>query len=702
MTATTDSDRSLHDALFSPRSVALVGASDNPTKTTARPLEYLRQAGWAGEIFPVNAVREMVLGAKAWRSVRDLPSVPDHAYVMAAADAAVEVTRECAEIGVPVVSIMADGFLETDPGGPARRAALLEVVRTSGTRVLGPSSLGVANLHEDLTLTANAAFAESDLPAGSIFVASQSGSAIGALVSRGKDMGIGFHALVSTGAELDLTLGEICLASIDDPRIQSYALFMENITGADDLRAFARAAASRGKPVLVYKLGRSDAGAELAVSHTGALAGDDALAGALFDDLGLGRVTTFEALLEGQLLARSVPLTERANRRPRVCVVSTTGGGGAMAVDCLALQGAVLQAPAPETVARLAEIGISAGHGALIDLTLAGTRYDVMKGALDIVLSASEFDAVVAVPGSSARFHPELAVKPIADSVGSATPLAAFVMPAAPEALRLLREAGVSAFRTPESCADALLAAFRRRQPTKVSGVARPPDGDSVVLDEQASYEVLEQLGIPHAAYAVVDAGEDVADLPVRSPAVVKILAADSPHKSDIGGVVLGVQTAEDLRAAQRQITAAVRERAPGVQVDRFLVQEMVQGIGEVLVGFRHDVHAGPVVLLAAGGVLAELHKDRSVRTAPVDLAMAHEMIEEVVSLRAMAGYRGAQRGDLDALAAAVVAMSNGGGISGGAVLEAEANPVMVLAEGHGVVAVDALVRVATPATVPA
>ncbi|WP_396043572.1 hypothetical protein [Aeromicrobium sp. UC242_57] len=300
-------------------------------------------------------------------------------------------------------------------------------------------------MSDGFTLTANAAFAEPDLPSGNVFVASQSGSAIGALASRGKEMGVGFRGLVSTGGELDLTLGEICLSTVDDPAIESYALFMENITGAGHLRSFARAAAERGKPVMAYKLGRSAEGAGLAVSHTGALAGDDAVADALLADLGIARVTTFEALLEGQHFARAVELGA-STKRPRVCVVSTTGGGGAMAVDCLAVRGADLSGPSAETIARLAESGIAAGHGALIDLTLAGTRYDVMKSALDVVLSAREFDAVVAVPGSSARFQPELAVKPIADSVGDGGPLASFVVPSAPDALRMLRASGVSAF----------------------------------------------------------------------------------------------------------------------------------------------------------------------------------------------------------------------------------------------------------------
>ena len=389
-----------------------------------------------------------------------------------------------------------------------------------------------------------------------------------------------------------------------------------------------------------------------------------------------------------------------ASPQPRIGVVTTTGGGGAMIVDCLAVRGAAPAAPSAQTVARLAERGIDAGHGVLIDLTLAGARYDVMKAALDVVCSAPEFDAVVAVPGSSARFKPGLAVKPIADSAGSPKPLAGFIMPSAPEALQLLRRAGVAAFRTPEACAEALVAVFNRRTPT-TDVISPPPGGVSQVLDEQQSYALLAEVGLAHADFGVIDtrlAGGGDVRLPVPPPAVVKLLSPEAPHKSDIRGVVPGVNSDDELGAAIKQIIASAGHLAPKVSVDRVLVQETVRGVAEVLIGYRYDRDAGPIVLLAAGGVLAEVHQDRSVRTAPVDLATARDMIEEIVSLRTLGGYRGAPRGDLDALAAAVVAMSRAGLASEGRVVEAEANPVMVLPEGSGVVAVDALVRIVAPA----
>lgn len=680
-----------YEALLRPRSVALVGASDSVDKVTARPLQHLRKAGWPGEVYPVNPKRDTVLGEKAWPSVSDLPVTPDHVYVLTGADVAVETARECADAGVKVVSIMADGFVDTHPQGTERTEALKAIMAETATRILGPSSLGVVNLQEDLYLTANAAFAEADLLPGGIFVASQSGSAIGALLSRGVDRGVGFHSFVSTGGEVDISLGEICYWAVDDPLVESFALFMENLESAEDLRRFARAAAEREKPVLVYKLGRSEAGAELALSHTGALAGDEAVARAFFHELGFGRVTYFDGLLEGQHLARSVTLNQ--TRPPRVCVITTTGGGGAMMVDCLAVAGAVPEPPSPATISQLRDLGVDAGHGALVDLTLAGTRPDVMRDAFDIVLAAPEFDAVVSVIGSSARSQPELAVQPVIDSAGSSTPFCVFLMPSAPRAMALLDAAGISAFTTPEACADALTAIFARQAPSEKYVAELAVDEPGVVLDEVSAYGLLDQLGVQSASHLVVAADEAVPDLWLRAPFAVKILDEEVAHKSDVGGVVLDVVDRAGVEAARTAISDAMAVQAPGFEPGRFLVQEMVSGVGEVLVGYRYDSQVGPIVVLAAGGVLAELHEDRAVRTAPVTLDTARDMIDEVAATRALSGFRGAEKGDLDALAKAIVTMSRLGLDAPWRVIEAEINPLIVLPEGQGVIAVDALVR---------
>lgn len=681
----------LRQALLSPRSVAIVGQSNDPAKTAGRPLKFLRQAGYAGRVYPVNARRDEVLGERAFASLAALPEVPEHVYVVTPTEAAVETIEECGRLGVKVATVLADGFAEAGPAGEAREARLHDVVAKTGLRIVGPSSLGVVNLRGGVMLTANAAFDEKDLPVGRIFAASHSGTMIGALLSRGKARHIGFAGLVSVGNEVDLSVGEICAATLDDPDIDGYLLFLETMRKAASLRAFALAAAARGKPVLAYKLGRSSAARELAVSHTGALAGEDDVADAFLADCGIARVETFEALIEGLPLVARVPARLRGARPPAVAVVTTTAGGATTVVDPLAARGIMIAPPSAETYARLDAAGIAAARARIVDLTIAGARYEVMKGALDILLSAPEFDLVVAVVGSSARFHPELALKPIIDCAGAGKPLAAFVVPDAPEGLARLSAAGVPCFRTPEACADAVAAALRRRVPASAVTRKATPPGSGRLLDELEAYAWLDRLGLARApAVALAATISRAPALPFPYPVAAKLLG-EVAHKSDIGGVALGIADAAGLVAALAHMRAAVA--AHGHKMDRVLVQPMIAGVGEALIGYRVDRDVGPLVMVAAGGVFTEIYRDRSLRLAPVDLDTAREMIADVRGLKVLAGYRGKPAGDLDALARAIVSLSQ---IAlDDTVAEAEINPLIVRPAGQGVVAVDALVRLA-------
>ena len=676
--------------LLAPNSVAIIGQSNDAGKTAGRPLKYLRQAGYAGRIYPINPRRDEVLGERAWPSLATLPEVPEHAYVVTGTEDAIEAVEECARAGVPIVTVLANGFGESGPDGERREARLRAICAQTGIRIVGPSSLGVVDLRHKTFLTANAAFDEPDLPVGRIFAASHSGGMIGTFLSRGKARGIAFAGLVSVGNEVDLSIGEICAATLGDPGIDGYVLFLETLRKAKALRAFALEAAARSKPVLAYKLGRSAAARELAVSHTGALAGEDDVAGMFLAECGIARVDTLEGLIEGFPLLARVPARERGARDATVAVVTTTAGGATMVVDPLARNGIAVEPPTPQTLARIkSTTGIEVALARIVDLTLAGAQYKVMKGALDVLTTAPEFDLIVVVVGSSARFYPDLAVKPIVDSAGAAKPIATFLVPEAPDALARLSAAGVPNFHTPEACADAVAAALRRRAPRAVAVNARHTPGASRMLDELEAYELLHRLGVPHAPSVAIDASTTASpSLPFPYPVAVKALSAAIAHKSDAGGVVLNVRDDAALFAAIGKIRQSTN-------IERVLVQPMMSGLGEVLIGYRIDADVGPLVMLAAGGILAEIHRDRSLRLAPVDLAEAQAMIGEVAALKALAGYRGRPHGDLDALAQALVALSQLAVADGPAVAEAEINPLIVLPKGQGVIAVDALMRLA-------
>ena len=285
---------SLAQALFSPRAVALIGASGDAAKNTARPQRYLKKHGYAGKVFPVNPVRKEVLGEKAWPRVTELPQKIDHAYILI--EDVEQALEDCGKAGVAVASIFSGGFADAGAEGMRRQARLLERARALGVRLLGPNSMGVIDVPGKLTLSVNAVLEMPALPAGSTSIVSQSGTMLGTLLSRGAARGLGFAKLISVGNEADIGVGELVELLAADPATRVILLFLETVRDSARLAAAARAAHAAGKAIVAYKLGRSALGEAAARSHTGALAGSDAALDAYFQDCGIVRVDMLETL----------------------------------------------------------------------------------------------------------------------------------------------------------------------------------------------------------------------------------------------------------------------------------------------------------------------------------------------------------------------------------------------------------------------
>ncbi|MEA3191928.1 MAG: hypothetical protein QOD26_261 [Betaproteobacteria bacterium] len=622
--------------------MALVGASGDAKKNTARPQRYLRKHGYRGAIYPVNATREEVLGEKAYPSVAAIPSEVDHAFIMVAE--VEQALEDCAARGIPVASIYSDGFADAGPQGAERQARLVERARALGVRLLGPNSMGVIDIPGRLALTVNAVVEMDALPAGATSLVSQSGTMLGTLLSRGAARGLGFAKLVSVGNEADLGVGELVELLAADADTRVILLFLETVRDAARLASAARRAHAAGKPVVAYKLGRSAAGEALARSHTGALAGSDRALDAFFADCGIVRVDMLETLIEiAPLLLDRKPADLK--RKPRVAVVTTTGGGAATVVDRLGLSGI-------ETV--------SPDGKPIVDLTMAATP-EKYKKVLEELLAWSGCDAVLAAVGSSAQFHPEFAVEPILGAKPAAKPLAAFFTPHAERSLALLAARGIAGFRTPEACADAFAAYFAWRAPRERPKVAAPK------LESDA-FRLLQSLGIPVVEQAIARAPDFKHSIPY--PVAVKVIGVE--HKTEAGGVALNVD----------------EKTFPVLKGETLLVQRMVKGLAEAIVGYRVDPVVGPLVLVGAGGTLAEIYQDVVLAMAPVSEQEALAMIASVKGLAVLSGYRNLPRGDVKALAKAVAALSRLCCVE--SIREAEINPLIVAADG--VVAVDALV----------
>lgn len=656
----------LFRALFAPRGIALYGASGDATKNTARPLRYLRKHGYGGQIVPINRTRREVLGERAFPSLAAAPGNIDQAFIMVPPQDVPAACEECFARHVPVVTIFTDGFGETGSAGRKVEDALVAKARAVGVRLLGPNSIGLVSTSPAIALTVNASLEIERLPVGSLAVVSQSGSLIGALLSRGAARGIGFSRLVSVGNESDLSVGELIELLVDDAQTGAILLFLETLRDAPRIERAARRAFEAGKPVIAYKLGRSSAGQLLARSHTGALAGDDRAADAFFAACGILRVRTFEALIEAALLAKD----QRPPGGRRVAMMTTTGGGAAIVADPLGAAGAELVAPPPELAQRIRALGVRVADSPLIDLTLAGTRADVFRPLLEALLASGHCDAVVAAVGSSGQFHPQLAIEPIlaARRAHPAKALAVFIAPEAPASLDLLAKAGIAAFRTPESCADALAAFLAWRAPRDEAAPGASP------------------FEIPQAPSQRLHSPDEAITVPF--PVAIKIDSPDIEHKTEVGGVELGLRNAQEAAAAARRVLERVRAARPQARIDGIVASSMQTGLGEAILGYRVDAQAGPLVLVGAGGTLAELYRDFALRLAPVTLEEAREMIAEVRGFEPLRGYRNAPRGDLESLARAVAAFSRLAARP--EVAEAEINPLIVKAEG--VIGVDALV----------
>jgi acyl-CoA synthetase (NDP forming) len=686
--------------LMKPRSVAVIGASADPTKTAGRPVAYLSKHGFGGAIYPVNPRADLIGGLKSYPDVQSLPEAPDVGIVLLGAERAHEAVRALAARGTAAAIVLASGYTEVGAEGARRQQQLLDAA--GSMRILGPNTIGLVNLTDRITLSATGALELEDFEAGSIGVVSQSGGILGALLSRAAARGIGLSKLVSTSNEADLDMADFIDHLADDEATSVIALYMEGVRNPAKFKAAALKAARKGKPVVVFKVGRSESGAAAAVSHTGALAGADRMYDALFREVGIVRAQTFADLLD--LPAALVTGRRLAGRR--VAVLTSTGGAGTLVADSLGTAG--FETPAPDEATAAALRALQSGDHAVldrnpIDVTLAGLQPALLRGAITSLLASPSYDAVVVIVGSSGLAMPDLMASAIHDSLpGSDKPLAVFVSPHAPGIASLLNRRGVPAFMAPESCTSALAAMLettRWKEPAARGGQAPSlvdlhdlhdlPEGP---LNEAEAKNLFARFGVPCVRERIVgNAQEAVAAAREmgEGKVVLKILSSDITHKSDVGGVAVGV-AAERVGERLERMAAEVGERA-GVQPRRFLVQEMVEGGVELILGCHRDP-LGSAVLLGMGGVTAELLKDTALRMVPPGGLSRDEALSLVHELRTwplLDGFRGRRPADVDALVSAIVAFSRMIDTLGERLVEAEINPVFVLPKGEGVRAAD-------------
>ncbi|OGL65326.1 MAG: hypothetical protein A3I72_16675 [Candidatus Tectomicrobia bacterium RIFCSPLOWO2_02_FULL_70_19] len=692
-------------SLLSPASVAVVGASADLERFNGRVLKNLLRHGYRGRVYPVNPKYEEVAGVRCWPSLRDLPETPETVFIAVGRKQVLGVVEECAARGVPAAIIYTAGFSESGEEGARLEREVAARARAAGMRVCGPNAAGYHNFHERLHMAGIIALEiERALP-GAVGVVCQSGSIGGALLSRATQRGIGFSYMISCGNEMDLEVADYVDFLAGDPRTRAIALYLEGLRdGSKFLRAAGRALAA-GKPIVVLKVGRAEAGRAAAVSHTGALVGEDMAYDAAFRQGGVTRVGGLEALFEVAHMFAVTPLP----RGRRVGIVSTTGGGGALMADACGALGLEVPPPGERLVARMREVLPDDAPAANpVDTTIAGIQ--AFGGILRAALEEGPFDMVIPVVGSSAQFRPQIGVVPILRAKaegwgGGGMPLLAYFNPYAEEAHRLLAGAGVASFHTAEGCAQAAvhLAGYAehpaRRRGSLAPQPALVPEGAAALLRKGGTLSEGEGLALAEAfglravprrlCRDVEEAARAAREL--GYPMVLKVSSPDVPHKTEAGLVSPRLADEAALRAAHTALSERLW-RLPGPpRVEGFLVEKWVVDGAEFLLGVVRDAQFGPVVTVGLGGVAAEALGEVSARLAPLAREDAEAMIGELRASRLLGPFR--ERGPLDraALAEAIVRLGTLAAALGGRLREADINPFFVLPEGGGCLAADAL-----------
>jgi acyl-CoA synthetase (NDP forming) len=684
------------DFFHRPASVAVVGASDDPEKIGGRPLRYMREFGYDGLVLPVNPRRPQVQGLQTYASLGAIPQVPDVALIAVPGQAAVDAVADAAELGVQGCVVMSSGFGETGTAEGARlQAKMLRHARRTGMRIIGPNSQGIASFHSGAVLGFSTLFTEEPPADGPVAIVSQSGAMASVPYGILRRHGIGVRYAHGTGNDADVTAAELAAAVVQDPDLRLLLLYLENVRDPESLIDLAERSRANDVPVVALVGGRSQHGSRAAASHTGALATERRVLDAFLERIGIWQVRNVHELVA----ATELYLQDWSPEGDRLAVVSNSGALCVLAADAAEDAGLPLAELQPDTVAGLErELPDFASTTNPVDVTAALLTDSSIFGRVLPVLGADPgVDAcLLGIPVAGRGYDVEQFARDAAAFAGSGTPLV-LAVPQPNVAAPFLAK-GLAVFEDEAAAISALGQYLRHRQlMRRAATLARPAvgvgAGQPSTLNEPDSLAALADIGIPVVTHEIVGDPASVPGAFTRlgsSRVVVKGCTTQLTHKSEAGLVRLNCGTPEDAQQAAEQIlgSAAIH----GVTLDGFLVAPMVAGLREVLVGAHVDPVFGPVMLVGAGGVYVEAMPDTEVLLAPCTAEEVHEAIQRLRIAPLLAGVRGEPAADVDAWVKAVVRASEALAGQGCPVSGFDANPVMLLPAGQGVVAVDAVV----------
>jgi acetyltransferase len=684
------------DPLFRPESVAVIGASRNPGTIGYQIVDNLVRHGYKGVVYPVNPNAPAIHSIPSFPSVSSIPGTVDMAVVVVPKEAVLKVVDECGKKGVKGVVVISAGFKEVGGEGLGREEVLLDIVQRHGMRLVGPNCMGLMNTSPDVCM--NATFAPTMPPAGATSFLSQSGALGVTILDYAAEYGIGIRQFVSIGNKPDVSGNDLLEYWEQDDGTHLILMYLESFGNPKNFIPLARRV-SRSKPIAVVKSGRTRAGARAASSHTGALAGTDMAIDALLAQCGVLRVESIEELFD--LAMAFEDLQPPAGNR--VAIITNAGGPGIIIADACESAGLDVVELGPDTQARLR--GIFPAEASVrnpVDMIASATG-DSYEVALRIVLEDSSVDAAIAA------FVPPLGVKQadIASSIVSASrhrngkPVLAVLMgrEGLPQGIAELDEAGIPAYRFPESAARALAAMHRHRvwadrpllEPETFevdrAGVEaildRVLSSGRTQLTEVEALDVAEAYGIPTIPHRLARSREEAvaAAVELGFPVVMKILSPEVVHKTDVGGVRVDLRSPEEVGEAYDGILSSVFGAHPDAQIQGVLVEEYQKEGREVIVGMSTDARFGPILMFGLGGIYVEALKDVAFRVHPVTRNDADDMIRAIRGLPILEGFRGEPGVDLDVLAELIQRVSQLVG-DHDRISEMDLNPFLAMEKG--------------------
>ncbi|MDP3414389.1 acetate--CoA ligase family protein [Falsiroseomonas sp.] len=684
------------EKMFRPGSVAVIGASNDPDKLGGRTLLHLRELGYRGRIYPINVTAKQVQGLPAWPSVRDLPEVPDCALMLLPASLVEPALEDCAAKGILHVQVLSSGFAEEGAEGAAMQDRVAALARKHGMRITGPNALGSISPPDGFFGTFSSLLATAQPGPGVIGIATQSGAYGSHIYAAAHLRGIGISRAIATGNEADIDVAAAIDYLADDAGTRVICASLEGCKdGAALRRALLKAAAAR-KPVIIMKVGTTEVGAAAAATHTGSLAGEDRIFGAVFRECGAYRTQSIEEMIDIAYLCAIAPLPPN----DAVGVLTVSGGIGVLMADACIEAGLSVPPMADDVLARIRAIQPMAGGRNPIDTTAQlNGRMHVFEAISQEMLCGAELGSFLFYLAHLGRNIPRF--PPLEQTLAAlrqAAPdrVVVAVMTSVEEVRTKLEALGVAVFEDPTRAVKAVTGAARLRA-LQDAALAVP---EVVVAaaprrlaagNEAAAKALLAEIGVPVLPEHVCASAEDAmraADA-VGYPVVMKILSDDIAHKTEIGGVLLDLADADAVRQGFATLMHRARTARPDARLDGVLVAPMVRGGVETIIGVQRDPIFGPMVMFGLGGVSVELFRDVAFASAPLTQARAAALVDSVQGVRLLAGWRGGPVLDKAALVAALCAVAAFAAAQP-EVESIEINPFLVQQQGG--VALDALV----------